>query len=85
MKTYEFTLILADAVEMTEQLADSLYEAGCSDGTPFSGNGVAGIGFSRAAVSLEEAITQAIENVEKAGWAVARVELDSDELATLKT
>ena len=33
MTKYEFTVILKGAPELTEDMADSLYEAGCDDGT----------------------------------------------------
>ncbi len=85
MKTYEFTLVLAGIGAMTEEIANGVYEAGCSDGTPFSGEGIAAIGFSREASSLEQALTSAIADVEKAGLSVARVELDIEELAALKS
>jgi hypothetical protein len=84
VKTYEFTLILDSVEVMTEEIANDLYEAGCSDGTPFSGEGVAAVGFGREASSLEQALMSAITDVEKAGFRVARVELDSDELALLR-
>jgi hypothetical protein len=83
--TYGFTLILDGVEVLTEEIANDLYEAGCSDGTPFSGEGVTAIGFSREASSLEKALTSAIADVEKAGLRVDRVELNSDELALLKT
>jgi hypothetical protein len=83
MKTYEFTLVLAGLDVMTEDIANALYEAGCSDGSPFSGEGVAAVGFDREASSLEEAIKSAVANVEKAGLSVARVEIGSEELADL--
>ena len=74
MPTFEFQLILRDVQEITEELADSLFDAGCDDGTPFSSQGVAAIGFSREADSIEEAVRSAIADVNKAGLTVARVE-----------
>jgi hypothetical protein len=59
---------------MNETIADALYESGCDDGTPFSSRGIAGIGFSREARSLEEAVRSAIADVSKAGFTVARAE-----------
>jgi hypothetical protein len=72
--TFDFQLVLADVAVMTEQIADTLFEAGCDDGTPYSSQGVAAIGFSREANSLEEAIRSAIADVNKAGLMVARAE-----------
>ena len=59
---------------MTEEIADALYEAGSDDCTPFSSQGMASIGFSREAASLEDAVRSAIADVNKAGFTVARVE-----------
>jgi hypothetical protein len=84
MKTYEFTLVLAGIQVMTEDIANDLFEAGCSDGSPFSGEGIAAIGFDRQAPSLEDAINSAVANVEQAGLSVARVEIGSEELVALK-
>jgi hypothetical protein len=59
-KIYEFTLIFDGVDAMTEKIANDLYEAGCSDGSPFSGEGIAAIGFDHAAPSLEDAIKSAV-------------------------
>ena len=85
MKTYEFTVVLAGVDVMTDDMANDLYEAGCSDGSPFSGDGIAAIGFDREAVSLEVAIKSAITDIETAGLTVARVEIGSEEIAALRT
>ena len=74
MPLYEFQLVLGDIDSMTEKIADALYEAGCDDTTPFSSQGVAAVGFSREAESLEDAVRSAIADVNKAGFSVARVE-----------
>lgn len=74
MSVYEFQVILADISSVSAELADSLYEAGCDDGTPFSSGGIAAIGFSREAASLEQAVRSAIEDIGRAGLSVARVE-----------
>lgn len=74
MDKYEFQLVLAGIEEITEDVANALYEAGCDDGTPFSREGEAAIGFTRQANSLEEAVRSAIADLQKAGYVVARVE-----------
>ena len=56
MKTYDFEVILAAGTDMSEELADQLFEAGCDDGTPGLRCGVPVIGFSREANCLESAI-----------------------------
>ena len=83
MKTYEFTVILSDVDIVTDAMADALFEAGCSDGSPFSGEGIVAVGFDREAASLEAAIKSAIADIERAGQRVARVEIGSKEIAAL--
>ena len=77
MKKYAFTLILKGPLELTEEIADELFEAGCDDGTPGTCNGVFSIDFHREGKSLEVAINSAIENVKSAGYGVERVEIDA--------
>lgn len=77
MAKYEFTLILEGPLELTEEIADDLFQAGCDDGTPSTRNGVFSIDFHREAKSLEEAIQSAIRNVKAAGYRVERVEIEA--------
>lgn len=74
MREFEFEVILSGVDEITEEISNALNEAGCDDGTPFSSEGVAGVGFTREANSLEKAIRSAIADVQQAGYSVARVE-----------
>ena len=74
MKSFEFLLFLAGIDRSESAMAEALYEAGCDDGTLFSSNGEAGIGFSREASTLEEAVRSAIADVAHAGYSVSRVE-----------
>jgi hypothetical protein len=78
MAKCEFTLILKGSHELTEEMADALYEAGCDDGTPGTCNGIFSIDFHREADSLESALRSAIANVKSAGYDVARVEIEAD-------
>ena len=78
MTKYEFTLVLGGSLELTEEIADKLFEAGCNDGTPGTSGGVFSIDFHREAGSLEEAIRSAIRDVRSAGFDVARVEMEPD-------
>ncbi len=78
MTQYEFTLVLKGPLELTEEIADELFEAGCDDGTPGTCNGVFSIDFHRGANSLEEAIRSAIANVKSAGYEVERVEIEAE-------
>ena len=73
-EVHTFTLLLVNEHELTTELEDALFEAGCDDGMLFSKNQVVYIEFDRDAASLEEAIVSAINDVESAGFQVARVE-----------
>lgn len=76
MKTYEFDVILKGLSELTEKQIDSLFDAGCDDGTPASREGLSWIHFDREAPSLEEAIRSAVGQVQSTGLTVRKVELD---------
>lgn len=80
MNKYEFSLTLKGPLELTEQIADELFEAGCDDGTPGTCNGLFTIDFHRQADSLETAIHSAVKNVKAAGYEVERVEIDAGAL-----
>ena len=80
MNTYEFTLILTETLTLTDDIADTLFEAGCEDGTPGTCNGVFSIDFHREATSLEIAISSAIRDVNAAGHQVDRAEIAADAL-----
>jgi len=81
MTTYDFTVVLRATPELTEDLADRLYAAGCDDGTPGMCCGSTTIDFHRAAATLEEAIRSAIANVNSAGCVVERVQIEAESLA----
>lgn len=78
MKFYEFSLLLSGEVEITEDLANRLFEAGCDDATPSSVGSSAEIDFTREAETLEKAIQSAIADVTSAGFKVARAEIQAD-------
>lgn len=78
MKQYEFTIVLAGTPELTEELADRLFAAGCDDGSPGSCNQVVSINFHREAESLEVAIRSAISHVQAAGCTVSKVEIEGN-------
>ncbi|MEN6451249.1 MAG: hypothetical protein ABFC96_12220 [Thermoguttaceae bacterium] len=74
---FEFRLVLKP-IEMTEELGNALYEAGCDDGTLGVLNGVPFVSFHRDANSLESAIRSAVADVQKAGCTVKRAEIEED-------
>jgi hypothetical protein len=76
MTTHSFTLILAGVDATMPEMAEALYEAGCDDSTPGSRCGVVMVHFDREAESLGDAIGSAIKDVEKAGYKVAKVEVE---------
>lgn len=75
-KTYHFTLTLNKVTEITEDLENELYEAGCDDALLYSRDQIVYLEFERDSVSLESAILSAINDVESAGVStkIARVE-----------
>ena len=78
---WRFTLHLKDVKEMTMELSDNLYEAGCRDSSPSSSRGRSEVSFDREATTLQEAIRSAVSDVRKAGIEVDHVEIESGELA----
>ncbi|MCE9556652.1 MAG: hypothetical protein K8T91_25160 [Planctomycetes bacterium] len=76
---YEFSLVLAE-IEVTDEDADNLYQAGCDDASILTRDGVTRLEFDRHAAHLDEALSTAIQSVERAGLAVARVEIERHEI-----
>jgi len=81
MVRYDFTLVLTKPTELTDQLVEDLYDAGCDDGSPSSRAGVVMVTLHREAESLEQAIRSGIADVQKAGCQVRRVEIELQDLA----
>ena len=77
-RTFDFDVILAPGTDMTAELADRLFEAGCDDGSPGVRCGVPYVGFAREADCLESAIRSAVADVQKAGCVVERVQIEHD-------
>jgi len=74
MATHTFRLVVADPID--DEGANKLYDAGVEDGYPETGPKGHSIGFDREASSLRQAILSAIEDVERAGFKVLRLEPD---------
>jgi hypothetical protein len=79
MKSHRFTLILSGVSELTPDLSDALFEATGGDIECNMRDGVPFLEFDRTALSLQEAINSAIQDVEGAhvGVRVARVEAET--------
>ena len=81
MTSWDFTVVLKDVTEMTDALADAIYEAGCDDATVGSSCGTATASFSREAESLQSAIASAVADLRRAGCEAGRVIIEQEELA----
>ncbi len=77
---YSFSLILQGASDLTPEIADALYEAGCDDALVGSRDGVLFAQFDREAPSSAEAIISAIRQIESAGMGLTVVRVEPDEL-----
>jgi hypothetical protein len=73
-KTYGFSVVVT-ATALSNEECESLYEAGCDDGSIVTRNKVTFIAFDRKADSLEQAIRSATATVRAAGLEVKRVEM----------
>jgi hypothetical protein len=71
----KFTVILAAVTEMTVEMADALFEAGCDDSSPWSSESVVYVAFDREAESLGDAIGSAVKDVMQAAFSVARIDV----------
>jgi hypothetical protein len=78
-RVFDFTFRLVGVDELTVEVADALFEAGCDDASPWSEGPAVHLDFHREAGSLGEAVGSAIRDVEPAGFAVVRVEVESHE------
>lgn len=78
MKTHTFTLILSGIDEITPELADALYRATQGDIELNLRDGVAFLEFERKAATLQDAITTAIGDVERADVGVRVVRVESE-------
>ena len=85
MTSWDFTVILKGVAEMSDDLANALYEAGCDDGTAGSSCGEATASFSRESDTLQNVIASAVADIRRAGCKVGRVQIEQDELAAWPT
>jgi hypothetical protein len=83
MKTYRFTVYFRGIDYMSEEMAESLHEAGCDDCSPGSHGGQAYADFARQANSLEAAVASAAADVRTAGYGIDYVQIDDADLAGL--
>ena len=83
MTTYNFTLVLSNMPEFTEEMAGALYAAGCDDALVSTHKNIPCVEFDRDAESFSEAVLSAIGDVENcelngkpAGLHIQRIEPD---------
>ncbi len=81
--THTFTLILSGVRELTDEVCDALFEAGCDDALPGMTDGVAFLDFAREAGSVREAVLSAISDVERAGIGARVARLEPPELMAI--
>ncbi len=75
-KVHHFVVALAAASEITDAMEDAVLGAGCDDALLWSRGGNVYLRFGREAESLGDAIGSAVKDVERAGFAVTRVEIE---------
>ena len=66
--SFEFTLVLDGVSELTDEITDAVYDAGCDDSLPVSTNGKVFLDFIREAPTYDEAINSAISSLRSAGF-----------------
>jgi hypothetical protein len=77
---FDFTMILAPGTDLSEDVAEALFEAGCDDCSPVVTGGVPLLYFHREAANLHEAIRSAVAEVQRAGCKVAEVRIEAEAL-----
>jgi hypothetical protein len=75
-RDFDFALVLTGPVEMTPEVQDALFEAGCDDATLSVRSGRAYLTFSRRGHALKGAILSAINDVRKANLGVDVLRVD---------
>ena len=79
MTTYRFTLTVAGVPEIPDpmdEVTGRVLATGCDDATLTARGQTFFLGFDRAAESLGDAIGSAVKDVERAGYGVARIDVD---------
>lgn len=78
-RVHDFTVTLSGISELTAEVADRLYEAGCDDASPYSEGPTVHLTFHREAESIGDAVGSAMKDVGRAGYRVAHVEIEATE------
>lgn len=80
---FEFTLILSGVPDLTVEVLDAFFEAGCDDALIGTRDGVAYADFCREADSFRQAVLSAIRDVESAGVGAKVDHIEPDEMVTM--
>jgi len=83
MKSHKFTLILSGLSDLDPEMANALYEATGGDIEFNMRDGVAFLEFNRKGKKLQDAITSAIQDVEKARAGVRVIRVESEAANTI--
>ena len=78
VSAFSFTVILEGLSDISEDLENRLFEAGCDDTLLCCTNGVVYLEFDREAGSLAEAIGRAVQDITAAGYSPLQITLDRD-------
>jgi len=78
--TYSFTLVLCGLDELSTQVEQDIFEAGCDDALFGFRTGVPFLDFDREAGSFVEAVLSAIRDVARAGTGAEVVRIEPDDL-----
>jgi hypothetical protein len=81
-RTHDFTLVLSGVSEVTSELEDALYSAGCDDATLSMRAGRAYLTFTGRAGTLRESIVRAIQRVRSASAQIDVLRVDVDDLVS---
>lgn len=81
-REHDFVLVLTGVTELTPEVENALFEAGCDDATISLRSGRVSLTFSRSAGSLKDAILSAIQNVRKSGIGADVLRVDECNLVT---
>ncbi len=76
LDTHNFTLVYCGVDDLTQDLWDPLFEAGCDDALLGMRAGEVTLGFAREAPSFREALLSAIADVEKAALPIRLVRVE---------
>lgn len=81
-REFDFSLVLRGVRDITTEVEDALFNAGCSDATLSMRHGRAFLTFSRRAESQAEAILSAMSDVARASVGASVIRVDSCDLVS---